>query len=112
MFDRLLGNIPDDSVLKDEINDFSLPRKKNISGRIYHLNKGWGLISADEGQDNELDYERIFFHWTGLENRKPNFKELSVGDKVRFECFDIPEKGWRAIHIVIVDDREKESNHG
>lgn len=71
-----------------------------LQGKIIHLNKeaGWGFISSPS-----LKFTRIFFYWQGLKGNTLNFKDLERGMKVEFIAIEIPEKGWRAIKIKVVD---------
>lgn len=70
-------------------------------GKIIHLDEtGWGFISSPE-----IEFTRIFFHWTGLKQDTLNFKELKRGMKVEFEAKQSPDpkKGYRAIKVGIID---------
>ena len=71
-----------------------------LQGKIIHLDKesGWGFISS-----TSLKFTRIFFYWQGLRGDTLNFKDLERGMKVEFIAIEIPEKGWRAIKIKVVD---------
>ena len=75
-------------------------------GKIIHLDeKGWGFITSPD-----IEFTRIFFHWTGLKQDTLNFKELKRGMRVEFteKQSPDPEKGWRAIKIKVIDDGEKD----
>jgi len=73
------------------------------SGRIIKVSKdGWGFISS-----RQIEFTRIFFHWTSLKQSTIGFKELKTGMIVEFTPVEVEGKGWRAIHIVVTDKREK-----
>ena len=68
-----------------------------ISGRIIKVSKqGWGFISS-----RDIEFTRIFFHWTALEQNTLPFLELRIGMTVEFTPIKIPGKGYRAIHIEV-----------
>lgn len=72
-----------------------------IAGRIIKVSKsGWGFISS-----KEIEFTRIFFHWTALQQDTLPFLELRTGMIVEFIPLQIPGKGWRAIHVTVTDDR-------
>lgn len=78
---------------------------RKAQGRIIKISKdGWGFISS-----KEIEFTRIFFHWTSLVQDTLRFPELKAGMRVEFTPTEIPGKGWRAIHIKIVE-REKPVN--
>lgn len=71
-------------------------------GKIIHLDeKGFGFITSAE-----LEFTRIFFHWTGLTQNTLNFKQLKRGMKVEFEAKQSPnpDKGWRAVKIKVIEN--------
>ncbi len=72
-----------------------------IKGKIIHLDSkaGWGFISSDE-----IQFTRIFFHWTALLQNTLHFSKLKFGMKLEFKSFFIPDKGWRAIKIKVIDN--------
>ena len=75
---------------------------KRIQGKIIHLAPdGWGFISSIE-----LEFTRIFFHWTGLARETRNFKLLEKNMRVEFLPIEVPgpNRGWRAIKITVIDD--------
>ena len=79
-------------------------------GQIIHLDeKGWGFITSPD-----IEFTRIFFHWTGLVQNTVNFKELKRGMKVEFteKQSPDPEKGWRAIKIKVIEDAGHSSRDG
>ena len=79
---------------------------KRVSGRILVINEeGWGFITS-----KAIPFHRIFFHWTMLDQRTLNFKDIEEGMIVEFKPLHIPEKGWRAIQIVVKDQLNEEYN--
>lgn len=77
--------------------------KKSV-GKIIKVSKeGWGFISS-----RDIEFTRIFFHWTALVKDTLKFTELRSGMHVEFIPVETPDKGWRAIHVRII---EKETNN-
>jgi cold shock CspA family protein len=77
--------------------------ENKITGRIIKISKnGWGFISS-----KDIEFTRIFFHWTALQQSTIGFKELKTGMIVEFIPVQVPENGYRAIHIKVIDKREK-----
>ena len=78
-----------------------------IAGRIIQVSKqGWGFISS-----KEIEFTRIFFHWTALRQDTISFLELRPGMHVEFTPLRIEGKGWRAMHIKVVEkEKEEKSN--
>lgn len=82
--------------------------QRRVQGRITLINEeGWGFISS-----KEIPFRRIFFHWSFLDQDQPalnepkelsHFEQLEEGMMVEFKPLDIPEKGWRAIKIKILE---------
>lgn len=73
-----------------------------IIGRVIKVSKqGWGFISS-----REIEFTRIFFHWTALRQDTYTFKELKTGMQVEFTPIQLPGKGWRAVHVRVIE-REK-----
>lgn len=71
-----------------------------VEGRIIHVaEEGYGFITS-----LQVPFERIFFHWTGLEvdATNPKFPDLKKGMKVRFKATKMPDKGYRAIKIRVI----------
>ena len=68
---------------------------RNMQGLVKNFNKekGYGFITADEGQD-------IFFHYSEL--KMDGFKTVSPSQKVEFDVEET-EKGLRAVNIRLVD---------
>lgn len=72
-------------------------------GRIIKISKdGWGFISS-----KEIEFTRIFFHWTALQQNTLGFKELKTGMWVEFTPTQVTGKGFRAVHVKVID-REKQ----
>ena len=70
-----------------------------IIGKIIKVQKeGYGFISS-----REIPFTRIFFHWTALRQDTLTFPELTTGMTVEFTPYKLPEKGYRAYHIRVVD---------
>ena len=68
-----------------------------MTGKIIKLDKtGWGFITSVD-----KPFTRIFFHWTGLSQKAPNFTELKKGMQVSFDIIEYQDKGWRAIKIEV-----------
>jgi cold shock CspA family protein len=77
--------------------------ENRVKGRIIKVSKeGWGFISS-----KEIEFTRIFFHWTSLKQSTLGFKELKTGMIVEFTPMQIEGKGWRAHHVDVIDKREK-----
>ena len=78
-----------------------------ISGRIIKVSKGgWGFISS-----RQIEFTRIFFHWTALQQDTLPFLELRTGMMVEFIPIQIPGKGWRAIHVTVTEKKGKEDGN-
>ena len=77
---------------------------QKVVGRIIKVSKeGWGFISS-----KEIEFTRIFFHWTSLQQNTLRFPDIKTGMWAEFTPVEVPGKGWRAIHVRIVE-KEKES---
>lgn len=75
-----------------------------LTGRIIKISKtGWGFISS-----KEIEFTRIFFHWTVLTQDTLGFKELKIGMNVEFTPIKIPIKGWRAVHVRVIPKETKD----
>lgn len=73
-----------------------------VVGRIIKVSKsGWGFISS-----KDIEFTRIFFHWTALRQDTIPFLDLRTGMFVEFTPLRVDGKGWRAVHIRVVE-REK-----
>lgn len=67
-------------------------------GRIIKVSKqGWGFISS-----KEIEFTRIFFHWTSIRQDTLPFLELRTGMMVEFTPLHIPGKGYRALHVKVI----------
>lgn len=74
-------------------------------GRLIKVSKeGWGFISS-----KEIQFTRIFFHWTALKQDTLPFLELKTGMTVEFTPIQIPGKGYRAIHVRVIDKKESDN---
>lgn len=72
---------------------------KPVVGRIIKVSKaGWGFISS-----REIEFTRIFFHWTALRQDTVSFKELKTGMMVEFTPLKVEGKGHRAVHIKVIE---------
>lgn len=70
-----------------------------VVGRIIKVSKaGWGFISC-----RDIEFTRIFFHWTALRQDTIPFKEVKTGMMAEFTPLQIPGKGYRAIHVRIIE---------
>jgi cold shock CspA family protein len=70
-----------------------------VVGRIIKVSKaGWGFISS-----KDIEFTRIFFHWTALRQDTVPFLELKTGMTVEFTPLQIPGKGYRAVHVRVVE---------
>ncbi len=82
-----------------------MPETKKVIGRIIKVSKdGWGFISS-----REIEFTRIFFHWTSLQQNTLPFLEVKTGMMCEFTPIEIPGRGWRAIHVKIIE-KEKEKD--
>ena len=71
-------------------------------GRIIKVSRrGWGFISS-----RDIEFTRIFFHWTALRQDTLSWKQLKIGMQCEFQPIEIPGRGYRAIKIRIIE-REK-----
>ena len=77
---------------------------QKIVGRVIKVSKeGWGFISS-----KNIEFTRIFFHWTALRQDTIPFLELKTGMHVEFTPLKIDGKGYRAMHVRVVDKPVKE----
>lgn len=80
---------------------------KKVTGRIIKVSKeGWGFLSS-----KEIQFTRIFFHWTSLVQNTLNFQELKTGMWAEFVPMEVPGKGWRAIHVKVIERPKFEESH-
>jgi cold shock CspA family protein len=74
-----------------------------MTGRIIKVDKrGWGFISS-----REIEFTRIFFHWTALIQGTLRFPELQKGMIIEFTPIDVPDKGVRATKIKVIEMKDK-----
>lgn len=79
------------------------PKDNRITGKIIKVSDdGWGFIISQE-----LKFTRIFFHWTSLKQNTKKFTELERGMKVTFTPVEVKDKGWRAIRIEVLPEKEE-----
>jgi len=69
---------------------------KRFVGTITWLDRGWGFIAS---KDKDIEYTRIFFHWSGLNQRTLHFNQLKKGMRVTFEIRTHPKRGYKAVKI-------------
>lgn len=75
-------------------------------GKIIKVHKtGWGFISS-----RDIEFTRIFFHWTALKQDTLRFPELRTGMYVEFTALEIPGKGYRAMNIRVVERPKNEAD--
>jgi cold shock CspA family protein len=75
-----------------------------VGGKIIKVSpEGWGFIIS-----RDIEFTRIFFHWTALEQSTLSFKEIRSGMKCEFVPVQIPGRGWRAIKIRILEKEMKD----
>ena len=100
---RILGNNSKDET-SAESESTSVDRNRRYRGKIFRIHTaGYGFISS-----KEIPFERIFFHWSALSPGTLNFKNLEEGMQVEFSAREVPEKGMRAIKIVVVNEFDNE----
>lgn len=86
------------SELKEVLTTETKPEEKRLEGKIIKLSEeGWGFISSQD-----LKFTRIFFHWSSLKQNTLKFPDLRNKMKVSFVATEVPEKGWRAIKIEVM----------
>lgn len=77
--------------------------ENKVTGRIIKVSKtGWGFISS-----KDIEFTRIFFHWTALRQDTLPFLELRAGMIVEFTPMQVTGKGWRAVHVKVIDKKEE-----
>ena len=76
-------------------------KAKKTVGKILRLSdEGWGFIVS-----KEIPFEKIFFHWTALEQDTLRFPKLEEGMEVEFYAVEQDEnRGYRAIKIRVLKD--------
>lgn len=66
---------------------------RGLKGTIRHLlyDRGFGFIEGDDGYD-------YFFHWTAVNRKCRQFRNIHEGEKVSFDIEDSPSgKGYRVV---------------
>lgn len=78
--------------------------RKPIQGKILRLsNEGWGFIIS-----KDIPFEKIFFHWTALEQDTIRFPKLEEGMEVEFFAVEQEDnRGFRAIKIRVIKENER-----
>jgi ''Cold-shock'' DNA-binding domain. len=77
---------------------------QKVVGKVIKVSKqGWGFISS-----KEIEFTRIFFHWTALRQDTIPFLELKTGMAVEFTPLKIEGKGYRAVHVRVIEKPIKE----
>jgi len=77
-----------------------------ITGKIIDLSKsGWGFISS-----RDIEFTKIFFHWTSLVQGTTPFPGLRVGMMVEFTPLKIEGRGWRAMHVRVLPKIEDKTD--
>ena len=81
--------------------------ENKVVGRVIKVSRrGWGFISS-----RDIEFTRIFFHWTSLRQDTLPFLEIKTGMHVEFVPLQIPGKGYRAIHVRVIEKPVKEESH-
>jgi cold shock CspA family protein len=81
---------------------------KKVVGKIIKLSKdGWGFVSS-----KEIQFTRIFFHWTALRQDTLPFLELKTGMRVEFTPSQLEGKGWRAMHLRVIEKPQEVKTDG
>jgi len=76
-----------------------------VVGRVIKVSKaGWGFISS-----KDIEFTRIFFHWTALRQDTVTFPNLRTGMLVEFTPLQFQGKGWRAVQIKVIDKPKTEA---
>jgi cold shock CspA family protein len=90
--------VPD--LLNDEVRKENMTTEiKKVVGRVIKVSKaGWGFISS-----REIEFTRIFFHWTALRQDTIPFPEFKTGLHVEFVPLKVEGKGWRAVQVRVID---------
>lgn len=97
-------NFMDKFLNREKPMDTSPQEEKRVEGKIIKVHEaGYGFITS-----REIEFTRIFFHWTSLVQNTLNFKDLKEGMLVEFTPIEVPMKGWRAIRITVIDEKKDE----
>jgi cold shock CspA family protein len=94
ILDRFNNSIP--------IENEPIKNEKTI-GKIFKLsNEGWGFVTS-----KDIPFEKIFFHWTALEQDTIRFPKLEEGMEVEFYAVEQEDnKGFRAIKIEVLENKQ------
>lgn len=80
-----------------------MTERRTVIGKIIKVSEdGWGFVSS-----REIEFTRIFFHWTALRQDTLPFKQLKTGMKCEFTPIEIEGRGWRAIHLKVLESEKK-----
>jgi len=75
-----------------------------VRGKIFLINEGgYGFIIS-----KAIPFRRLFFHWTFLEVNTLTFDKLEEGMIVEFKPIELPDKRWRAIKIMVLENEDTE----
>jgi cold shock CspA family protein len=107
-FNPALSVKADDETVREFTSEIPDPIEKKdetrVVGKIIKVSsQGYGFISS-----KEIKFTRIFFHWTSLKQETLNFKDIKIGMKVEFTPVEIPNKGFRAIRIIVLEGENSE----
>ncbi len=82
---------------KDNEDKETYGEGRKFTGKILRLyRKGYGFLSTPE-----LEFTRVFFHWSVLTRESPNFTELTPNMSVEFTAREFEDKGWRAMMVKV-----------
>lgn len=73
-------------------------KTEGLIGTIRHLlyDRGFGFIEGEDGYD-------YFFHWTAVNRKCKQFRNLHEGEKVSFNIEDDPNKrGFRVVPNTLI----------
>jgi hypothetical protein len=91
----------------NEVEKREMTDTPKVIGRIIKVSKaGWGFISS-----RDIEFTRIFFHWTALRQDTIPFLELRTGMIAEFTPLKIEGKGWRAVHVRIIEKPTEEDKN-
>lgn len=108
---RILGRekipVPTNPSVTNSVREEGQFQEKRIRGKVTRVDpKGFGFIIS-----REIPFTRIFFHWSGLVQSTRNFKDLEKGMMVEFNPLLVPDKGYRALRIEVVEANETDANY-
>lgn len=94
-------NMETEITMETEVKE----EEKRVIGRITKVDPaGWGFISS-----KSIKFTRIFFHWTALKQNTLHFEKLKKGMNVEFTAVETTDRGWKAIKIEVISDKEDTS---